>query len=140
MPKTKILIALLAAILCTPAMLHSQEKESNPEELLEKEIERLTANLKLEEWQVYYVDSTLHYDYYGMMQELDRLRKTRVSNQDMYIAVQDKWLESTQNAYHKFFTDEQWLRYLKQGGQRIINERERRRSKAAGKTETKKKK
>lgn len=141
MSKRKTLAIILTLALGAALTAVAQEqKQPSPDEIVDKEIDRLSETLKLEEWQVYYVDSILRHDYFAMMHEMESLQKARVSNSDMYVAVQDKWLEKTQQAYHKYFNEEQWQRYLKQGGQRQINEREKRRAKAAGITNDKKKK
>ena len=91
--KLFLLISLLTFCTILPAQ---EENKPDPEEMLAKELDRLTFSLKLEDWQVYYVDSILHNDYYGMMKELEGMQKSRVSNPDLYQAVQDKWMESTQ--------------------------------------------
>lgn len=116
-------------------LLMAQEgpKKPDPAEMAEKETERLENALNLEDWQVFYVDSTLRNDYTQMFAELEKLQRARVENSDLYIAVQDKWMEATQNSYHRIFTEEQWAMYLKQGGLRIIKDREKRRNKVEGK-------
>ena len=134
--KLFLLISLLTFCTILPAQ---EENKPDPEEMLAKELDRLTFSLKLEDWQVYYVDSILHNDYYGMMKELEGMQKSRVSNPDLYQAVQDKWMESTQKAYQKYFSAGQWALYLKPGGQRAINEREKRRARQAGIKDKKKK-
>ena len=134
--KLFLLISLLTFCTILPAQ---EENKPDPEEMLAKELDRLTFSLKLEDWQVYYVDSILHNDYYGMVKELEGMQKSRVSNPDLYQAVQDKWMESTQKAYQKYFSAGQWALYLKQGGQRVINEREKRRARQAGIKDKKKK-
>lgn len=136
----KLLISVLAVFICWAAFAQEENKPITPEEMAEKEVTRLEEALKLEDWQVFYVDSTLVHDYSAWMEELNSLRKARVENSDIYMSVQDKWMERIEAAYRKFFTEEQWQKYLKQGGDRIIKERQRRRDKAAGiKLEKKKK-
>lgn len=136
----KTLLAVLAAFICWTSVAQDENKQPTPEEMAEKETERLEKALKLEDWQVFYVDSTLVHDYSAWMEELNGLRKARVENSDIYVSIQDKWMERIENAYRKFFTEEQWQEYLKQGGERIIKERQKRRDKAAGIKPEKKKK
>ena len=136
----KTLLAVLAAFICWTSVAQDENKQPTPEEMAEKETERLEKALKLEDWQVFYVDSTLVHDYTAWMTELEGLRKARVENSDIYVSIQDKWMERIENAYRKFFTEEQWQEYLKQGGERIIKERQKRRDKAAGIKPEKKKK
>lgn len=130
----------MAAFICCCIYAQDENKAPTPEEMAIKETERLENALKLEDWQVFYVDSTLVHDYSEWMSEIEDLRKARVENSDLYIAVQDKWMERIEAAYRKFFTDTQWKEYLKQGGERIIKERQKRRDKAAGIKPEKKKK
>lgn len=126
-------LAVLLAGACAAYVMYAQEPEKpTPEEMAQKEAERLGDALKLEDWQIFYVDSTLNYNYTHLVAELDAMQRSKVENSDLYYAVQDKWMEATEAAYQKFFTPEQWKQYLKQGGQRIIIERQKRRDKAAG--------
>ena len=67
-----------------------------------------------------------------MQEELSDLQKSKVSNYDMYIAVQDKWNQKIYDAYHRFMTEDQWAKYLKSGALREQQAREKRRDKAAG--------
>lgn len=119
---------------CFCLMAQEQPKQPDPEEIAEKEAERLEGILKLEDWQVFYVDSTLRYDLTQMYAEIEKLSRSRVSNVDLYFDVQDKWTERTQEMYKKIFTPEQWNVYLKSGGgARLIKDREKRRAKKEGK-------
>jgi hypothetical protein len=46
-------------------------------------------------------------------------------------AAQDRWMESTYNAFNKFLTPEQWEKYLKNGAAREKKARDKRAQKAA---------
>lgn len=131
---TKKILTAASALLCSIVIAAAQEepKKPDPVELAEKETERLEKMLKLEDWQVFYIDSTLVTNYTGLLEEMDALNKARVENTDIYMATQDKWMERNEAAYRKFFTEDQWKEYLKQGGERIIKDRQKRRDKAAG--------
>lgn len=130
--KTKTAAIAILLFSCISAAAQDEQKKPDPIELAEKETERLEKMLKLEDWQVFYIDSTLVTNYSGWMEEMDALSKARVENPDIYLAVQDKWMERNEAAYRKFFTESQWAEYLKQGGDRIIKDRQKRRDKAAG--------
>lgn len=93
------------------------------------EAERLERLLDLEYWQVFYVDSTLQHDFQAMQDEFASLRKAKVSNSAMYIAVQDKWMEKIDSTYRKFFSDAQWKAYLKSGAAKQQKAREKRKAK-----------
>ena len=103
------------------------EKEFN--ESIERELDRLTRLLDLEDWQVFYVDSILVHDYKAMQAELTDLQKQKVSNTNMYYDIQYKWQDSIYNAYEKLFDEEQWAKYLKSGAARDKKTRDKFRDK-----------
>lgn len=134
----KQIIALFALLsLFSAAELRAQAPQSPEEqekqlmEFIDKEVERLSSTLKLEYWQQFYVDSTLVHDYHALQEEMQTLQNAKVSNSDLYIAVQDKWQERIYNSYHRFFNDKQWKKYLKSGAAREQKARDKRREKAA---------
>ena len=105
-----------------------EEKKAEKEfhDSLEREIERLTNVLKLEDWQVFYVDSIMTHDYKAMQEELNDLRSKKVSNTDMYYDIQDKWQENMYVAFEKIFDENQWAKYLKSGAARDKKNRDKR--------------
>ncbi len=137
--KKKTTVIAVFLLFCFAATAQEGQEKPDPVDLAEKETERLEKMLKLEDWQVFYIDSTLVTNYTGWMEEMDALGKAKVENTDIYIAVQDKWMERNEAAYRKFFTEEQWKEYLRQGGERIIKDRQKRRDRAAGIDSRKKK-
>ena len=100
-------------------------------ERAEEEADRLQRVLELEDWQVFYVDSTLKHDYPAMMAEYEKLQASKVSNSSLYIAVQDKWMDRIDATYRKIFNDQQWAMYLKSGAARAQKAREKRKAKAS---------
>ena len=110
-----------------------QQKEPDVMELAEKEADRLQQLLNLDDAQVFYVDSTLKHDYPAMKDELESMSKARVSNPDIYVAVQDKWMEKIDAAYKIIFNPEQWAAYLKSGAAKQQKARDKRKIKAEGK-------
>ena len=97
------------------------------------EADRLQRLLDLEDWQVFYVDSTLKHDIPSMMAEYDKLRESKVNNSAMYYAVQDKWMEKIDESYRKIFNDDQWKASLKTGAGKAQKLRAKRKAKAEGK-------
>lgn len=143
MANNKIIVCLALLLTCAVAFAQNggQQEPPKPEDLALKETERLEKTLGLEDWQTFYIDSVLTHNYTELFKEMDGLQRAMVENTDIYLAVQDKWMIRTEEAYKKYFTPKQWEEYLRQGGQRIINDREKRQMKAAGiKPEKKKKK
>ena len=127
------LICILAAMLLG-AQAQSLFAQQKPEEVdiyeqIELEADRLQRVLELEDWQVFYVDSTLKHDYPAMQAEVQKLAEAKVSNRDMYIMVQDKWLEQIDATYKRIFTPEQWAAYLKQGAAKAQKARAKRNAK-----------
>lgn len=131
----KLNISVLAAIFmlfmgfCANAQQQDQPDISQQAEM---EADRLQRTLDLEDWQTFYVDSTLKHDYAAMMAEYAQLQKAKVSNTSMYIAVQDKWRDKIDEAFRRFFNDEQWEAYLKSGAGKAQKARAKRKAKAEG--------
>ena len=129
----KSILSTLAAVIFFVAMpqLASAQQQDVPslEEQIEKEAERLERVLGLEDWQVFYVDSTLMHDFPAMQAEIKELAESKVSNRDMYIMVQDKWMDQIDATYKRIFTEEQWAAYLKQGAAKAQKARAKRRGK-----------
>lgn len=137
--KTIISAAALLILVILPARLAAQDQPLTPEEIekkrmefIDKEKERLVSLLDLEYYQEFWVDSTLTHDITAMQEEMKNLQESKVSNYDMYVAVQDKWGQKIYDAYHRFFTEEQWAKYLKSGAAREQLARDKRQEKASG--------
>ena len=102
----KLNIRLLAAffMLFMGFCAYAQQQEQ-PDILqqAEDEADRLQRLLDLEDWQTFYVDSTLKHDFPAMVAEMDKLRDSKVSNMMLYQAVQDKWWEQIDATYKRIF-------------------------------------
>ena len=130
--KVLLLISFLMFFFCYAASAQQQEEQPDIFEQVEMEADRLQRVLDLEVWQVFYVDSTLKHDFPAMMAEYEELRKAKVENNSMYIAINDKWMEQIDVTYKKIFTEEQWAAYLKQGAAKAQKARAKRKAKAQG--------
>ena len=106
-----------------------EQQEKQMLEFVDKEVQRLSTMLELEYWQEFYVDSTLTHDLKAMSAELESMQKAKVENRDLYVTVQDKWMQQIDNSYKRFFTPEQWAKYWKSGGKRAQEARDRRNNK-----------
>lgn len=129
-----IIMSLTAAAGLTatvPALAQDDKKQPTMEELAAKEADRLGELLDLEDWQIFYVDSTLQHDYNALDQEMKQLQGAKVGRSDLYISVQDKWMDRIEESYQRFFTEEQWAKYLKSGAARARKAREKRKAKSA---------
>lgn len=123
-------IFAILLFLAVPQQISAQQQEE-PDiyEQIEKEADRLQRVLDLEDWQVFYVDSTLKHDFPAMREEAQKLADAKVANRDMYIQVQDKWMDQIDATYKRIFTEEQWAEYLKQGAAKAQKARAKRKAK-----------
>lgn len=127
---------MLFTLMLLPALVaDAQEQEEQPDiyEQAEMEADRLQRVLELEDWQVFYVDSTLKHDFPAMMAEYDKLKASKVTNTSLYMVVQDKWMDQIDATYKRIFTEQQWAAYLKSGAAKAQKARAKRKAKAEGK-------
>ncbi|MBR6415985.1 MAG: hypothetical protein IKS22_07745 [Bacteroidales bacterium] len=132
---TSVMLTFLASVAFSVSVLAQSQDPKQPsmEELATQEADRLGAILKLEDWQIFYVDSTLQHDYVALDTELKELQKSKVGNTDIYVSVQDKWMQQIYNTFQKIFDEDQWASYLKSGAAKEQKARDKRKAKAAGK-------
>ena len=125
----------IAALLLLPFLAGAQQPQSEEEELkqlrevIDKTVAAYETQLRLEDWQSFYVDSILTHDYDALRLELKALREAKVSNVDIYQVTQDKWAEQIYNALQKVFDEDQWAKYLKSGAARDKKARDKRAAK-----------
>ncbi|MBQ3820703.1 MAG: hypothetical protein II809_04490 [Bacteroidales bacterium] len=125
-------IILILAICALPVMLLAQEQKSPKErekefyEAIEAQINQLTEQLELEDWQIFYVDSILTHDYKAMQRDIEAMSAAKYANSDLFYGVQDKWMEQMYQALRKVFDDKQWAKYLKSGAARDKKLRDKR--------------
>ncbi len=133
--KLNIGVLLAFFMLFSSLCAFAQQKEEAPDMYLqaEEEADRLQRMLDLEDWQVFYVDSTLKHDYPAMVAELEGMKAAKVSNTSMYQAVQDRWWDKIDATFRRIFNDEQWTAYLKSGAGKAQKARAKRKAKAEGK-------
>lgn len=126
----KYVYMLTLLLVFAPALAAQDEKEPELWERAETEADRLQELLDLEDWQAFYVDSTLKHDLPALMDEYKELQDSKVSNSSLYYMVQDKWMEKIDQTYRRIFTDEQWAAYLKSGAAKAQKARAKRKAKA----------
>lgn len=127
----RILLTALSMLLLVNAFAQEQQEQKipTPEEMATKEADRLADQLKLEYWQVFYVDSTLQHVYTEWQNEIKKLQAARVDSYDLYTRTNDKWMDIIDKEYKKIFTPEQWSAYLKSGAAKLQKAREKRKAK-----------
>ena len=126
---TALGLSVLAAKAQNTGPLTPEQQEKQMLEYVDKEVQRLSNMLELEYWQEFYVDSTLTHDLKAMSEELEGMQKAKVENRDLYVTVQDKWMQQIDDSYQRFFTEEQWKKYMKSGGKRAKDARDKRNKK-----------
>lgn len=130
-------IILTALLVLAPAMLAAQEQEELSPEQQEKkfregidaQVERYENALDLEIWQTFYVDSILNHNYNAMKEEFKVLSDNKVANPELFIRIQDKWEETSYQAFRRVLNDEQWAKYCKMGASRAKKARDKREEK-----------
>ena len=123
-----IIFAVLSVLAGISVAFAQQPEEPDYFEFAENEADRLQRVLGLEDWQVFYVDSTLKHDYPAMVEEYKSLQASKVANTSLYQSVNDKWMEKIDMTFKKIFTEQQWALYLKQGAGKNIKAREKRKT------------
>ena len=121
--------AVVVSMVFSVSVSAQQQEGPDVYQQAEDEADRLQRSLDLEDWQVFYVDSTLKHDLSAIMSEYEELQSSKVGNVSMYQSVQDKWMDQIDATYKKIFTEEQWKVYLKNGAGKAQKQREKRRSK-----------
>ena len=125
-----VLVTFMAALLNFSSMsVYAQQQPEKPDlnVMAEEEADKLQKLLDLEDWQVFYVDSTLKANYAALQVEFDNLQKAKVTNTAIYQEAQDKFWDRVEASYKKYFTDKQWALYLKNGAAKAQKQRAKRR-------------
>ena len=126
-------LALLAAgtaAFAQQEQLTPEQKERQLYEKIQEQVDQFANTLGLEDWQVFYADSILTHDFGAMAAEFEQQAKQKVSDGSVYQYIQDKWSESTYQAFKKILTPEQWTKYLKTGARQAKKARDKRAAKS----------
>ncbi len=94
--------------------------------LAEEEADKYQRLLDLEDWQVFYVDSTLKANFFQLQVDLENLHKSKVSNTALFQEARDKCWDEIDRNFKKWFTEKQWAAYLKSGAGKAQKMREKR--------------
>ena len=128
----KLAMTLICALLMAVAYEASAQNPEPPDmnQIAEDEADRLQRLLELEDWQVFYVDSTLKANYAKLQVEYDRLQASKVSNMSLYMDARDRCSDEIDGVYKRIFTEKQWALYLKNGAAKRQKQRAKRREKS----------
>ena len=132
--KLKFIFIFLFAFLslsCLDAFAQDQDadEQKRMDESIEQVLENLERNLKLESWQIFYLDSIMRHDYTGLRDELKQLQTAKAANADLYNLAQDKWMEQMYVAFQGVLNEDQWAKYQKMGAAREKKARDKRAAK-----------
>ena len=122
-----ILLSAASVVAASPAAL--AQEEPTAEEIINNQLEYMCRYIEFDDVQLYYIDSTLQNDIPALMDELEALRKGGTANTEAYQIISDKWMEQIDNTYKKFFTKEQWDKYLRTAYGREMKARAKRMAK-----------
>ena len=110
---------------CLDAAAQSQEPV-DLNVLAEEEADKYQKLLDLEDWQVFYVDSTLKANFFQLQVDLEKLHKSKVTNANFYQEARDKCWDEIDRNFQKWFTEKQWAAYLKSGAAKAQKQRAKR--------------
>lgn len=130
----RIAIAAAAALLATAPAAMAQDKEQKDITTMAAEAaDYLAGIIKLEDWQIYRVDSTFQYNFLHMTEEYNTVRRSGASNADLYNKITDRWYAACDSTFKSFFTPEQWKKYLRTTYGKALRAREKRQAAEAKK-------
>ena len=128
--KLVLFFAVLTGVSAVKASAQQQPEQPDLYQMAEEEADKLQRLLDLEDWQVFYVDSTLKVNYAALQAEYESLQKSKVTNMSIYQEAHDKCQDRIEAVYKKYFTEKQWAAYLKNGAAKAQKQRAKRREKA----------
>lgn len=108
-----LLVSAALVLAAAPAALAQEQQEPDINTIITKQIQNITQSFHLDEVQEFFLDSILNHNYPAMMEELQEARKVGANNSDTFQGISDKWMDATDVALEKLFTEEQWAKYLK---------------------------
>lgn len=108
-----LLLFAASLLLSSPAALAQEPQEPDLDKIIATQLDNLTRTFKLDDVQVFFVDSILQYNFRAMNDEFEQTRRTGASNNETFQIISDKWMAATDEAFERFFTEEQWKKYMK---------------------------
>jgi hypothetical protein len=89
-----------------------QEKQKTPVEIASEQADKLQEQLKLNNKQLFQVDSVLQNNITGVTADFEKLKKGGRMSSEAYIQVRDSWQLKTEEAFKKILTEEQFKKYM----------------------------
>jgi len=113
MNNLKILLSLAAFMMIGVSISAQEPNAPDPEEMIASQVENLEKVLKLDDVEIFYIDSVLRANIPGLLEEMESLRKGGAANQESYVVVSDKWMDAIDKGFEKVLPSEKWERYMK---------------------------
>lgn len=107
------LLCTAAFLAAAPVVSAQEPQEPDIDKIIATQLDNLTKTFKLDEVQIFFVDSILQYNFHAMNDEFEQTRRSGASNSETYQIISDKWMSATDDAFERFFTEEQWKKYMK---------------------------
>jgi len=111
-----LFIAILVALTTSLRAQTQQQEPKTPEEMAIEQALKLQRDLKLSDYQLFYVDSILQTNFVGQQQEFERMRASGLQSQKSYEDVFNKWKTKTEDAFEKILDKTQFEKFLKLSG------------------------
>ena len=123
-----LVLALLSYGFSASAQNQEGVGEDDVKKMLEnvdRQVEQMTNDLDLADWQVFYVDSILTANYLSLQEGFAELSAKKVGNRDIYQDLQYRKLDEVYFALEKVLDEQQWTKYLKRGAAKDKKSREK---------------
>lgn len=123
-----LVLALLSYGFSASAQNQEGVAEDDVKKMLEnvdRQVEQMTNDLDLADWQVFYVDSILTANYLSLQEGFAELSAKKVGNRDIYQDLQYRKLDEVYFALEKVLDEQQWTKYLKRGAAKDKKSREK---------------
>lgn len=123
-----LVLALLSYGFSASAQNQEGVGEDDVKKMLEnvdRQVEQMTNDLDLADWQVFYVDSILTANYLSLQEGFAELSAKKVGNRDIYQDLQYRKLDEVYFALEKVLDEPQWTKYLKRGAAKDKKSREK---------------
>ena len=113
----KILFAAILIALTTSMYAQNmQQAPKTPQEVAMEQALKLQRDLKLSDYQLFYVDSILQTNFVGQQQEFEKMRVSGLQNPKSYEDVFNRWKTLTEDALEKILDRQQFEKFLKISG------------------------
>lgn len=108
--------AIFLSLLLSISVKGQEPPQKSPSQIASEQADRYHKDLKLNDYQLFIIDSVLQTNLNGVTNEFERMKKGGMQNPESYREVQKRWQAKTDDAFERVLTLEQFDRYLKLSG------------------------